>query len=644
MAKLSVNQFVDYIQRSGLVEEDRLAQALDDYKRSHDGELADDSEGLADFLITANLLTRWQCDKLLNRQYKGFHLGKHKLLGHLGSGGMSSVFLAEHRLMHRLAAIKVLPKKRVSDSSYLERFKLEAQATARLDHPNIVRAYDVDNEGDHHYLVMEYVPGRDLQTVVRQQGPLDYETAANYIVQAAEGLQYAHDKGLIHRDVKPANLLVDGNGVVKLLDLGLALFSDDDRASLTIVHNENVLGTADYLAPEQAINSHNVDSRADVYGLGCTFYFLLTGHAPFPTGSLPQRIAKHQTQMPEDIRDERPDCPEELCDICFKMMQKSPKDRFQKIGEVAVSLRGWLQDREARGSAAQPDPDSSTRLVGAAVVQEPLRVTGDSSKRFRGLRLAESEGSSPVDVPDELPVIREDTSSERGRATAKGSDSSKRPAAGKSLPVARRLDEGSAKRTSGSGARPKSTGDSATRRPSGAPDSREKTDSRKKTDSGKKTDSRKQTDSGKKSAGPNKPEGLKTSDGATPARPAKTADAKPPLRSSGAGTLQQDPREVDLGIDALAEVSGSDKQRISSLLEERKSRRRGPLGNAPLWIAAIAATLLLLVALLLSMLLRPSRVQTPVDTSQRLLPAEKTSSASTWSLSFHAGDSAQKPA
>ena len=276
---------------------------------SQGGQLPEDAEPLAQHLVTSQLITRWQADNLLRGKYKGYFLGKFKLLGLLGSGGMSSVYLAEHTLMRRKQAVKVLPKKRVADASYLERFKLEALATAALDHPNIVRVYDIDNEGDIHYLVMEYVPGRDLQTIVASEGPLDFVDAARYVAQAARGLQHAHDAHLIHRDVKPANLLLDDHGSIKILDLGLALFARDGEASLTLLHNENVLGTADYLAPEQALSSHDVDSRADIYSLGCTLYFLLTGHPPFPEGTLAQRIAKHQSKMPPDIRVDRPNCP-----------------------------------------------------------------------------------------------------------------------------------------------------------------------------------------------------------------------------------------------------------------------------------------------------------------------------------------------
>jgi serine/threonine-protein kinase len=237
----------------------------------------------------------------------------------------------------------VLPKSKLGNNSYLERFQREAKAIASLNHPNIVRAYDIDNDKDTHYMVMEYVDGADMQTLVRKHGPLPYLVAANYIAQSARGLQHAHDIGLIHRDVKPANLLVNRQGIVKVLDLGLALFEDDKNdASLTMEYNDKVLGTADYLAPEQAINSHNVDHKADMYGLGCTLYFLLTGHPPFPDGSIASRIIKHQNSMPPDIRKDRPDCPGELDGICVKMMQKDPKFRYGSCNQVADVLEAWI--------------------------------------------------------------------------------------------------------------------------------------------------------------------------------------------------------------------------------------------------------------------------------------------------------------
>jgi serine/threonine protein kinase len=391
MAKVSQQRLIELVRRSNLVEASQLERALRDFESAahhaadagSGGSTDDDAQRLADHLVRAGLLTNWQADKLLEGRHRGFLLGKYKLLDHLGSGGMSSVYLAEHTLMHRRVAIKVLPQKRINDSSYLERFYREARAAASLHHPNIVVAHDIDNENDIHYLVMEYVEGRDLQSVVKEEGPLDYAEAADYIAQAARGLQHAHEAGLIHRDVKPANLLLDRKGVVKLLDLGLARFSDEqnDLASLTVQHDENVLGTADYLAPEQARNSHRVDHRVDIYSLGCTLYCLLTGHPPFPEGTLAQRILKHVSEQPPSIYKDRPDAPGELVDICNKMMAKRPEDRFQTAAEVADELQHWLQTSKVGARAATSTAAEGSVRSGGTRQAGPVRVVRNVRRR-----------------------------------------------------------------------------------------------------------------------------------------------------------------------------------------------------------------------------------------------------------------------
>jgi len=453
MAKLTVKNFLDLVRRSGLVEEDQLARALQKCKEPT-GTLSDDADEIARHLIETGLLTRWQCDKLFEKKHKGFHLGKYKLLDHVGTGGMSSVYLAEHVLMQRRVAIKVLPRSRVDDSSYLKRFLREAKASATLDHPNIVRAYDVDNEGDTHYLVMEYVDGKDLQATVKAQGPLPYETAASFVAQAARGLQHAHDAKLIHRDIKPANLLVDRDHVVKILDLGLARFEEDEQASLTIEHKENVLGTADYLSPEQARNSHTADTRADIYSLGCTLYFLLTGHPPFPEGTLAQRVLKHQSEMPADIRVDRPDCPQGLITICTRMMAKKPERRYQTAREVADALEAWLVDyrRTAQG-------DSSGRIAVSATGADQIVVGRRGDRRTVVPRLPGRgpSGDSGTDSGEQVFPQLSDTLSDQGRATVKGlpTEGSRESAGespdrgsgrGKGLPVARSLNDSQGRR------------------------------------------------------------------------------------------------------------------------------------------------------------------------------------------------------
>lgn len=382
--------FLDLVKRSLLVEEDQLQEFLSKFREQHGGELPERQEALAESLVEADLLTEWQAEKLLAGKHRGFMLGKYKLLGQLGKGGMSTVYKAEHILMRARRAIKVLPRNRVKDSTYLDRFQLEARAAAKLDDPNIVRTYDIDHEGETHYIVMEFVEGQDLHQLVKEKGPLKYDTAADYIAQVASGLHHAHDMGLVHRDIKPANCLLDRNGVVKLLDMGLARIIDD-TASLTIDNNENVLGTADYLAPEQALNSHKADARADIYSLGCTLYFLLTGHPPFPEGSISERLMKHQIETPPSILKDRPDVPPTLLHICEKMMLKEPDERYQTAGDVAERLTEWLADRGQEVGDSGKRSDSSSG-IGSGVFQR----FADSISRSSG----DSGSAVRKDVPD----------------------------------------------------------------------------------------------------------------------------------------------------------------------------------------------------------------------------------------------------
>ena len=353
--QLSPEQFIEVVKRSNLVEEEALAAGIGRVKKAAGGKLPGDAMVIAERLLVEGLLTAWQIEKLITGKYKGFFLGKFKLLGHIGSGGMSSVYLAQHTKMGDLRAIKVLPKKRVDDATYLQRFQLEAKAIASLNHEGIVRADDIDNDGDLHYIVMEYVDGDDLQEIVKRRGPVPFEKAADYIAQAARGLQHAHDRGMIHRDVKPANLLLSKQGRIKLLDMGLALLESEEDHSLTVANNENVLGTADYLAPEQALNSHTVDHRADIYGLGCTLYFLLTGRPPFNDGHWPSGSSSIRRKCPREIRKQRADCPGELEGICTKMLQKDPKFRYKTAMAVSEVLEDWLSRvRSTRRVAVGP--------------------------------------------------------------------------------------------------------------------------------------------------------------------------------------------------------------------------------------------------------------------------------------------------
>ena len=368
MSEPSANSFVSLLERSGVVDPDRLKPAIAALKKKAKAAGKEvTTSRLVKYLIESELITQWQADKFLAGKYKGFFLGKFKLLRHLGSGGMSSVYLARHKISDQLRAIKVLPRKKVADKSYLDRFYLEARIAASLNHPNVVRIYDICEENGVHFMVMEYAKGEDLLELVTRDGPLKFTDAAKYVAEACEGLKHAHNKDLVHRDIKPANLLLGEDQSVKLLDLGLALVNQDNDESLTVLYNEKVMGTADYLAPEQAVNSHAVDLRADIYSLGCTLYFLLVGHPPFPKGSLAQRIAKHQSTQPPCLSTLREDVPAQLREIVEAMMCKDPDKRMQTCNDVQVALENFLATDgipETVTLIEQPDSDEGSAASG----------------------------------------------------------------------------------------------------------------------------------------------------------------------------------------------------------------------------------------------------------------------------------------
>jgi serine/threonine protein kinase len=354
--------FLDLVRKGGVVDEKRLDAYLARLRAAGAARLAAEPANAAGLLIRDGLLTHFQAEQLLQGKWRRFTIGKYKVLEHLGAGGMGSVYLCEHKVMRRRIAVKVLPTAYSENPDVLEQFYREARAVAMLDHPNIVRAYDIDQDDKVHFLVMEYVDGSSLLTIIRNFGPMSVDRAAHYMRQSALGLQHAHESaGLVHRDIKPGNIIVARTGIVKILDMGLARFFHDEEDILTKEH-DNILGTPDYIAPEQALDDPAVDIRADIYSLGATFYFCLTGRTPFGEGTMAQKLIWHQTRHPKPIRQTRPEVPEGLAALIERMMAKDPAQRPQTPLEVADALAPFTQ-----GALGPPPEEEMPRLSPAAL-------------------------------------------------------------------------------------------------------------------------------------------------------------------------------------------------------------------------------------------------------------------------------------
>jgi WD40 repeat protein len=293
----------------------------------------------------------------------------------LGQGGMGAVYQAEHRLMERTVALKVIHRQYTADADAVERFRCEVKTAAQLHHPSIVAAYDAEQAGDTHFLVMEYVPGRSLAAHLREKGQLPVREACDWARQAALGLQYAHERGMVHRDVKPDNLMVTDDGQVKILDFGLSRLAPSqaappDATASTAAHPSRltaagtVMGTPDYIAPEQAGDARAADTRADVYALGCTLYHMLTGRVPFPDGATFDKVVKHKTAAAEPLAKLRPGVPAALASVVAKMMAKSPADRYQTLAAVAQALGPFARQAPA-GPWRRWFPALEPLLVGA---------------------------------------------------------------------------------------------------------------------------------------------------------------------------------------------------------------------------------------------------------------------------------------
>lgn len=330
---------------------------------------------LAERLVEQGSLTGYQAQELLAGRTV-FRLGAYVFLDELGKGGMGQVFKAEHELMGRLVAVKVLPRSKWTPESEAA-FRREMRILGRLDHPNLVRAFDAGYEKQVNYLVTELVPGVNLRQLVRQSGSLDEQEAASVFAQVATGLAYAHEQGLVHRDVKPGNILVMEDGRAKLLDMGLAGSTLEAEA----VRLGRVVGTMDYIAPEQIRQPDDVGPSADIYGLGCSMYFALTGQVPFPDGSRREKMQRHLNEAPVPLRTLAPQTSEAFCLLVEAMMEKSPADRIDSAHEVIRRLRRWIPPTPIPLPRQGPRPAARSagwlprlRLPGARPKEPPVEL------------------------------------------------------------------------------------------------------------------------------------------------------------------------------------------------------------------------------------------------------------------------------
>ncbi len=382
------NQFLRNLEKCGLFDPAELREIVRTLPATDRGRV------LARFLVQDGTLTKFQAENLLANRTNGFVLGQYKILDELGKGGMGRVFRAEHLTMSRIVALKVLAASLTRTEKARQLFQREVRAAGKLVHPHIVTAFDANRVGDRYFLVLEFIDGPTLSTLVREQGPLPIGQACEFVRQAALGLQHAHAHGMVHRDIKPSNLLVqppiagplDAGGVVKITDFGLARLSaadeptgdgspDDDSI---LAGPQQVMGTPDYLSPEQGRSIDDADIRSDLYSLGCTFYFLLTGEVPFPGGSALEKLVRHGTVDPEPVEDLRPAVPPKVAGIVRALMAKDPTNRPQTPQELAEALEPFAEVRPMVWHRPNESLMSTTSTIDLLASPEGQATTGAS--------------------------------------------------------------------------------------------------------------------------------------------------------------------------------------------------------------------------------------------------------------------------
>ena len=382
---------------SWLIDHQFLTESLGQSLLSSPASCAD-AMSLSKELLQRDLLTPYQINQILQGNGERLLLGPYRVVERLGEGAMGQVMKCWSQKLQMFVAVKMIHKEHLASKKALNRFFREMETAGKLDHPNIVLLRDADRIADCPFMVMEFVEGTDLSRLVKQAGPLAIEQAADFARQTALGLQHAFERGVVHRDIKPGNLLItrDPRPIVKISDFGLARLESERSSERRLTQQGTVLGTIDYIAPEQAENAHSADIRSDIYSLGCTLCFLLTGKPPFGGATLTEKISAHLKGDPVDIRIHRPEIPSDLIAVLKCMMARHRTDRYQTPADAALALQPFCGEAGSRRATSAPTrPGTATK--DAAGARNPFsfsRSDNGETLQPRGTSAAAPSGSN----------------------------------------------------------------------------------------------------------------------------------------------------------------------------------------------------------------------------------------------------------